>query len=92
MSDQLRRLITESRKRAIAGILHHAEVSAWWERLSPREQRELREKVLTSFGVYHDLVLDVIKVGQEDAVLNERTLRLIESIHADTRALARGSG
>lgn len=85
MADQLRRLITEQRKRAIGGILAHCENSAWWERLSQKEQRELREKVLQSFGVYHDLVLDVVKVGAEDAVINEHTLRLIEQIHSAVR-------
>ena len=76
------RLIAEQRKRAIGGILNHAENSAWWERLSPKEQRELRDKVLSSFGNFYDLVRDVVKVGNEDAVINEHTLRLIEQIHA----------
>jgi hypothetical protein len=76
------RLIAEQRKRAIGGILSHAENSDWWERMSPKEQRELREKVLGSFGNFYDLVRDVVKVGSEDAVVNEHTLRLIQQIHA----------
>lgn len=76
------RLIAESRKRAIAGILSHGENSAWWERLSVKEQRDLRDKVLASFGGFYDLVRDVVKVGQEEATVNEYTMRLIEQIHA----------
>jgi hypothetical protein len=76
------RLIAEARKRAIGGILNHCENSAWWERLSQKEQRELREKVLASFGNFYDLVRDVVKVGAEEATVNEYTMRLIEQIHA----------
>jgi hypothetical protein len=82
VADIVIRLITEQRKRAVAGILGHAEHSAWWERLSVAEQRALRDKVLADFGVFYDLVRDVVKVGAEDAVINEHTARLIGEIHA----------
>lgn len=80
--DIVLRLITEQRKRAVAGILGHAEHSAWWERLSVTEQRALRDKLLGDIGVFYDLVRDVVKVGQEQTVVNEHTARLIEQIHA----------
>lgn len=80
--DIVMRHIAEGRKRAVAGILGHAENSAWWGRLSPSEQRGLREKVLDDFGVFYDRVRDFVKIGAEETVVNEHTVRLIEQIHA----------
>lgn len=84
MADIVIRLITEQRKRCIAGVLGHCEHSAWWERLSVAEQREFRDKLLGDIGVFYDMVRDVVKVGSEEAVINENTVRMISEIHART--------
>lgn len=83
MSDEsLRKLITEQRKRAVAGIMGSAERSEWWKLLDRSEQLTFRDKVLTSIGVFHDLVLDVVKVNTEgsDMVWNEYALEILQAI------------
>ena len=80
--DQLRRLAGEARKRAVGGILAAAENSPWWDRLTTPEQRAHRDKVIGSINAYHDVVLDMIKVSQADALVNEETLRVIQQVHA----------
>lgn len=83
MSDEsLRKLITEQRKRAVAGIMGSAERSDWWAKLNRPEQLAFRDKVLTSIGVFHDLVLDVVKVNTEgtDMVWNEHALEILAAI------------
>lgn len=80
MSDEsLRKLITEQRKRAVAGIMGWAERSDWWDKLGRPEQLAFRDKVLTSIGVFHDLVLDVVKVNTEgtDMMWNEAALEIL---------------
>ncbi len=80
--ESLRRLITEQRKRAVAGIMGSAERSSWWTKLTREEQLAFRDKVLTSIGVFHDLVLDVVKVNNEgtDMVWNEHALELLSAV------------
>jgi hypothetical protein len=85
MSDEsLRKLITEQRKRAVAGIMGSAERSEWWDKLNRPEQLAFRDKVLTSIGVFHDLVLDVVKVNTEgtDMVWNEHALEILQAIRS----------
>ena len=82
--DIIRRLAIEQRKRLVAGILNSAEKSAWWSRLRPEEQRAFRDKVLDSVGVYHDFMLDVIKVSDDDPI-NEHALTLLEQVRVSQR-------
>lgn len=85
--DLLRRLLGEQRKRLVASLLGYVEQSAWWASLTAAEQRTLRDRVLVSIGVYHDFVLDVVKVGSEDSLRNEEALRLIQQVHASQSRL-----
>ena len=86
-SDLVRRLLSEQRRRLVASLLGSVETAPWWGRLNPQEQRSLREKVLASIGVYHDFVLDVVKVGGDDSVRNEEALHLIQAVHASQSRL-----
>jgi len=86
--ERIRKLITEQRKRAVAGIMGSAERSTWWDKLTRDEQLAFREKVLTSLGVFHDLVLDVVKVNDDDSnmVWNTRALDILQAIrNLDTK-------
>jgi hypothetical protein len=81
-SDFVRALLVEQRKRMVGGVLAHAEQSAWWPKLSKQEQLAFRDKVLSSTGVYHDVVLDCVKAAVGDgAVINEEALSLIRDLH-----------
>lgn len=78
--DPVRELVGEQRKRLIASILQHAEREVY-PSLTPEQRSAFRTKVLESVGVYHDLVLDVIKVSNRDTVMNEEAVTLLRQIH-----------
>jgi hypothetical protein len=86
MSDMVRKLATEQRKRLVASVLNHCEQADWWRKLSAAEQRALREKTISSIGVYHDFILDLIKVS-DDGVRNEDAITLITQVHQSQRRL-----
>ena len=87
--DLMRRLAGEQRRRFVAAILGAAEQSPWWSRLSVTEQRAHREKVLVSVGSYHDFMLDVIKVTNDDGVRNEHAISLLTQVHESQRRVER---
>ena len=81
-TDFLRGFLVERRKRMVGGIMHFAESSPWWDRLSRDEQRAYRDKVLESTGAYHDAVLDCLKAALGDGIIvNEEAIRLIQNVH-----------
>lgn len=75
-------LLQAQRKRVVAAILGHAEREVY-PHLSRPQQAAFRAKVLTTIDVYHDLVMDLIKVyeGRDDSVINEEALNLLRQIH-----------
>jgi hypothetical protein len=75
-----RRLIVEQRRRLVAAVLGEAETTMR-PHVPAAEWSAFRQKVLDAVGVYHDLVLDVLKVSRDDVVRNERALELLEAIH-----------
>jgi hypothetical protein len=88
VGDDVRRLAVQQRKRVVAGILGAAEHSAWWSRLSERERVEYRNKVLGSLNTYHDFMLDVISVGDEDPH-SQQVIQLLEAVHSSQLRLER---
>jgi hypothetical protein len=87
MADELRRLAIETRKRAVGSIMTYIETTDWYPRLPVGQQKDLRDKILAGIGTYHDLVLDIIKVGHNDTMVNEETLRIIQLVHEGQRRL-----
>lgn len=83
----LRQMAMEQRKRLVAGVMNAAEGSPWWSRLKPEEQRAYRQMVMDKIGVYHDFMLDMIKVSDETQVVSEDTVRLLERVHVSLRNL-----
>jgi hypothetical protein len=69
-------------------IVGAAEHSAWWSRLSERERVEYRNKVLGSLNTYHDFMLDVISVGDEDPH-SQQVIQLLEAVHSSQLRLER---
>ena len=87
---QVKKLAVEQRKRLIAGLLNAVESTPWYKQLNEAQRREYRGEVMTRVGIYHDFMLDVIKVASDDdAVVNERALELLEQVHAGQRSLER---
>jgi hypothetical protein len=96
--DMIRRLVGEQRKRLIAGLMNAVEASPWYAKLSAAEREAYRREVLTRVGTYHDFMLDVIKVADDDTMVNGHALEMIERVHASqlriersTREVARGT-
>ncbi len=89
--DLLRRLAGEQRRRFVAGVLGAAEQSPWWGKLSVPEQRAYREKIMSSVGAYHDFMLDVLKVSNDDVVRNEHAITLLQQVHESQRRVERAA-
>lgn len=89
--DLMRRLAGEQRRRFVASVMGAAEQSPWWSRLNTTEQRAYRDKVLASVGSYHDFMLDIIKVTNDDLVRNEHALTLLQQVHDSQRRVERAA-
>lgn len=85
MSDMVRRLMGQQRRRMVATVMTTVEKRAWWSTLSGPEQREFKEDLNRAIGIYHDFMLDVVQVGGEDELRSERALTLLESINQAVR-------
>lgn len=83
----VRQLCIEQRRRLVGNLMDHAERHLY-PKLSPAEQRAYRDKVLQAVGSYHDVVLDMLKAAgpQPDVLVNEEALRLLRTIHSNTRS------
>lgn len=91
MTDFVRNLANEQRRRLVASIMEHFE-----KKVAPalpigvRNQvaKEFRDKVMSSVGQYHDMVLDVLKASVSDgSVVNEEALLLLRDMHLSQRRL-----
>jgi hypothetical protein len=89
MSDNpfVRNLLTESRKRLVGSLMSYVEQNVY-PSLNPKQRDELRQKVLTSVGAYHDACLDIVKASVNDGVIsNEYLLQAIYDMHDEIRSL-----
>lgn len=83
----VRALAVEQRRRLVAGVMNASEASSWWGKLSPTERSEYRQMVMDKIGIYHDFMLDIIKVGGEDQLVGEESLALIQRVHDSMRRI-----
>lgn len=89
MSTFVRNVLNEQRKRAVASILTHAE-SRIYAKLTPREQSELRSKIIASITQYHDTCLDLVKASvDEGTTVNEEALRLLHKLNTTAAMMSR---
>lgn len=79
MDSVIKRLAIEQRRRLIASVMNAVE--------SEQDVARRRERVIGSINVYHDFLLDIIKVGDEDGIRNEEALALIAQVHASQRRM-----
>jgi hypothetical protein len=88
MSDGMaKKLVSQQRSRTVAGILSWCESRSWYRQLSQVERDAFRERLFSQIGIFYDLVLDIIKVGDEDGVRNEQVLELLQRLHQGQRRL-----
>jgi hypothetical protein len=87
--DRIKRLATEQRKRLVAGLLNAVEGTAWHKKLLPAERDAYRKEVFERVGIYHDFMLDVIKVADDEGMVNGQALELVEQVHQSQQRLER---
>lgn len=81
-SDFARNLAIEQRKRLVGSLMDFIEKQVY-PHLPSEKKKELRDKVLSSVGAYHDFVLDVFKASVNDGTMtNEVALELLRDIHS----------
>lgn len=72
-----RNMLNEQRRRLIGNLMTYIESNVY-RHLSPDEQRELRKRILTAVGAYHDVCIDMLKASIDDGTMvNEDALKLM---------------
>lgn len=80
--DPTRALLQRQRQRLVASVLGHAE-RTFFAKLTAAEQQAFRSKVLASVDTYHDFMLDLTKVMEDQAPdVNQEAVRLIREMHS----------
>jgi len=77
----IKKLAIEQRRRLIASVLNAVDHET--------DSRARRDKIIASINVYHDFLLDVVKVSDDDSVRNEHALTLIAAVHESQQRLER---
>lgn len=81
MSEFVRNVLVEQRKRLVGTVMSHLEANVY-PKLTVTERKELRDKVLTAVGAYHDICLDMLKASVTDgSVVNEEAVRLMAELN-----------
>ena len=82
-----RNVLNEQRRRLVGNLMQYLEANVYTH-LSEHEQRELRKRVLTAVGAYHDVCLDMLKASIDDgSVVNEEALHLLARVSNQLDAL-----
>jgi hypothetical protein len=75
-----RNVLNEQRRRLIGNLMTYIEGNVY-KHLDADEQRELRRRVLTAVGAYHDVCIDMLKASIDDGtVVNEDAVRLMAQL------------
>ncbi len=78
--DRLRKLLVVQRRRLVGTILGFAERELY-PQISKDQQQAFRAKVLTAVEGYHDLVMDIVGVAEDDnVIINAEALELLRDI------------
>lgn len=88
----VRRMAIKQRGRLLAGVMGAAERSSWWGKLTPAERAGYREEIILTLNPYHEFMLDLIGITDEDSMRNERVVELLESVHAAQRQMLQRTG
>ena len=83
-NDFVRNLMAEQRKRLLGSLFDYLEKNVY-QKLTLDEQRALRERVITSVGVFYDFMLDCTKASVNDGVVyNEEAVQMIRHMYAQS--------
>jgi hypothetical protein len=82
-----RNLLNEQRRRLVGNLMTYIESNVY-RHLSEHEQRELRKRVLTAVGAYHDVCVDMLKASIDDgSIVNEDAVRLMARLSSQMEIL-----
>lgn len=91
MDESVNILLSKRKDRALAIILRFKELECD-EFLSKETSVALRKIILDQFGLYHDLVLDIVKsTSQDNVLINEVWLEKLSEIHSVVVGSTNGS-
>jgi len=75
-----RNMLNEQRRRLIGNVMTYIEANVY-RHLNADEQRELRRRILTAVGAYHDVCIDMLKASIDDgSMVNEDALKLMSRL------------
>jgi hypothetical protein len=85
----VRNMLNEQRRRVVATVMQYLEANVF-DKLTEREQRELRGKVIGAVAQYHDVCLDMLKASVNDGtVINDEAARLLARLNTEVTTLRR---
>lgn len=79
----IRKLAVEQRRRLIASVLNAVDHET--------DPRLRRDRIIASINIYHDFILDVVKVSDEECMRNEHAVDLIAAVHTSQQRIERAS-
>lgn len=91
MSEFVRNVLIEQRKRMVAGLMKYVEENVY-PKLTPQERKALRDKVLATVNPYHDACLDMVKAStavDDGTLINEEALRLMAELNRNLQRSTR---
>lgn len=89
VSQFVRNLMGETRKRAIGSLMTYIEREVY-PSLNERQQKDLRQRVLACITQYHEVTLDVLRSSINDgAAVNEDALVILTRMEGKLTALGR---
>lgn len=83
----IRNLMGEQRRRAIGGLMTYIEREVY-PALNPKQQRDLRGRVIAVVTQYHDTCLDVLKASVDDgSLVNTEALAVLTRMEGKLNAV-----
>lgn len=81
-NDFVKNLLIEQRRRLVGSLMDYIEKSVY-PSLTLEQRKNLREKVLSSVGTYHDTCLDILKASVNDGseMVNELAVKALADLN-----------
>jgi hypothetical protein len=87
MSQFVRNMLVEQRKRLVGTLMRYVETDVY-PRLPESERHRLRKKILQSVDAYHDVCLDMLKATVDDgSIHNDEAARLLARLNNEIQEL-----
>jgi hypothetical protein len=87
----VKRLANEHRKILVRNLMFYFEAQSWWKALTDEQRRAIRKEVYEKTNGYHDFMMAVINVTDQDE-RNEGAVELLGQVLAGQNRLERAIG